>query len=125
MSERQASTYRQGSFTNAHLAALQILSQNHVQYKAEEYVAAWGHFDGKGRPIVYRCDIVINDPDFGAGVIEIDGLIHHREKQAVKDLRKDARLQRLGLWVERIENDKVSDIVSVLEHHRRQRDDYS
>ena len=65
-------------------------------YKAEESVPVWGEFDDQGRPIVYRCDIVIIDPRFGAGVIEIDGTVHHKERQIIKDMKKDTRLKPVG-----------------------------
>ena len=49
MSERQASNFKVGSFTSAHVQALRILSQNNVCYLAEEPVSIFGEFDD-GKP---------------------------------------------------------------------------
>jgi hypothetical protein len=125
MSERQASNFRQGQFTSAHVQALNILGLNHVHYLAEEPINIWGEFDSKGRPITYKVDICINDPYFGAGIIEIDGEIHKKLKHEIKDEKRDQRLSFQGFWVEHILNEEVKDVMQVLERHRRERDAYS
>ena len=124
MSERQASTYRQATFTRAHTSALSILSENHVQYLAESGLFAFGKFDSQGRPIAYTVDILINDANYGAGVVEIDGEIHTRLKREIADERRDRNLKALGLWVEHITNDDISKIMLVLEKHRVKIDEY-
>lgn len=118
MSERLASTHRKGNFTDSHISALSILSENHVRYLAEEVIQCFGEFDSEGRPVSYKADILINDPQFGSGVIEIDGRIHHRGNHPAEDERRDKRLKKLGLWVEHIENESTGGIMSVLERHR-------
>lgn len=124
MSERQASTFRQGSFTSAHVQALNILGLNHVAFLAEEPVHIYGQFDFKGRPLAYKVDILINDANYGAGVVEIDGEIHKKLTREWKDLARDSRLQTQGLWVEHIPNEEVAGIMDVLERHRVKIDSY-
>lgn len=124
MSERQASTFRRGQFTSAHVQALNILGLNHVHYLAEEPVPIFGEFDSKGRPIVFKVDILINDANFGSGIIEIDGMVHHRGIHPAKDDKRDIMLGHQGLWVEHIDNQLVASVMAVLEKHRRPRDDY-
>jgi very-short-patch-repair endonuclease len=96
-----------------------------VQYLAEETVRIWGEFDSKGRPVSFKCDIVIDDANYGAGVVEIDGEIHTKLSKEKKDERRDKALKRQNLWVEHILNEDVEGIMAILEKHRRQRDDYS
>jgi hypothetical protein len=125
MSERQASNFRIGTFTSAHIQALEILGRNHVHYLAEESISIWGEFDSKGRPIVYKADILINDANYSSGVIEIDGEIHTKLKHEIKDAKRDERLRKQGLWVEHVLNGEVYFIMDILEKHARPRDDYS
>ena len=115
MSERDASTYRRGQFTSPHVRALTILAENSVFYKAEEVVNCWGEFDHKGRPVSYKCDIVVNDPNFGSGVVEIEG-----EGTNSDDLRRDHRLLSTGFqWIEHVPNKDVKNVMNYLERHRR------
>ena len=76
MSERSASTFRKGSFTDSHVKVLAYLNQLGVSYKAEEVVHCYGAFDGSGRPVSYKVDILVNDSRYGAGIIEVDGKSH-------------------------------------------------
>ena len=115
MSERLASTFRKGEFTNPHNTVLRVLSEQGIFYKAEEVVHCWGEFDEKGRPVSYKCDIVIVDPRYGGGVIEVDGG-SHRNKET-KDARKDTRLMKMGLWVERVPNEDAKNVMLYLEKH--------
>lgn len=119
MSERLAGTYRHGSFTEAHVNALSILSEHGVLYRAEEVVRIYGEFDGMGREVAYKVDILVTDPRYGHGVIEIDGLYHHRGDNPAKTGLRDARLKKLGLWVVHIENADIGRVMDVLEEHRR------
>jgi len=125
LSERTASNFRVGSFTSAHLQALNILGLHDVHFLAEQVVPCFGEFDGKGRPVSYKVDILINDADYGTGVVEIDGDIHKKLKHELKDESRDAKLKNLGLWVEHIPNEEVAGIMQILEKHRRARDDHS
>lgn len=124
MSERQASTYRNSAFTGHHVRALNILSENHVGYMAEFHLYAFGNFDSKGRAIAYTVDILINDANWGAGVIEIDGEIHMKLRREQADARRDRHLKALGLWVEHILKEDIAQIMQVLEKHRAKIDAY-
>jgi hypothetical protein len=124
LSERQASTHRKGQFTNSHLKALAILSDHYVGYMAEQVVHCFGEFDGEGRPVSYKVDILINDPRYSSGVIEIDGDVHRKLNHERKDLRRDHHLIMQKLWVEHIANDQIGTIMQVLEKHKRRIDDY-
>lgn len=120
-----ASAFRRGEFTDAHGQALAILSRNNVFYLGEELIRVWGEWDSKGHPVRYKADILIDDIDYGSGVVHIDGSIHEKLRQEKKDERQDRRLERMGLWVERVKNEDVSSIMEVLAKHKRQRDEYS
>ena len=115
MSERQASNFRRGSFTNPHIKALEELSRANVFYIAEEVVHCWGEFDGRGRPVSYKCDIIINDPNFGSGIIEIEG-----EGTNSDDMTRDHRLLSTGFeWIEHVPNVEAKNVLRYLEKHRR------
>src|SRR2546422_7600065 len=74
LSERQASTFRKGSFTDSHVQVLAYLNQLGVSYKAEEVVRCYGFYDGKGRSISYKVDVLIRDLRYGGlGIIEVEG----------------------------------------------------
>lgn len=124
MSERQASTYRTKSFTSAHVHALEILSENHVSYLAEQRVRAYGKFNHNGKPIYYTVDINVDDPNFGSGVVEIDGEVHIKLLREEADKKRDANLKALGLWVEHLTNEQVPEIMVRLEKHKVQIDAY-
>ena len=106
MSERQYSTFRKGQFTDSHVKVLAYLNQLGVSYKAEEVVHCYGLFDGSGRPISYKVDILVNDSRYGAGVIEVDGPSHKDFDE--KEERRDYRLGIHGLWIEHLPNKEVS-----------------
>jgi very-short-patch-repair endonuclease len=124
MSERQASNFRKGEFTNSHIKALALLNDNHVGYLAEQVVHCFGEFDSQGRPVSYKVDILINDVRYASGVIEIDGDIHRKLPQERKDIRRDHHLMMQKLWVEHIPNAEVLTIMDVLARHRTRVDDY-
>jgi very-short-patch-repair endonuclease len=124
LSERQASNFRKGQFTNSHIKALALLNDNHVGYLAEQVVHCFGEFDVQGRPISYKVDILVNDARYSSGVIEIDGDIHRKLPQERKDIRRDHHLIMQKLWVEHIANDQIGTIMEVLEKHKRRIDDY-
>ena len=113
MSERTASAHRRGQFTGPHVAALEILSREGVLYRAEEVVHCWGEFDGMGRPVSYKCDIVISDPRYGAGVVEVEGRGTNSD-----DPRRDARLLKQFQWIEHIPNKDAWNVMAYLEKHR-------
>lgn len=115
---------RNTEFTDSHMTAFLILQRNHVICEGEYTIHLWGHFDHKNRPQSAKCDIVVNDPKWGAGVIEIDGAVHHQEAQAKWDIKKDAMLRAMGLWVERIDNRDAHRVMEYLEKHRRRVDEY-
>ena len=106
MSERQASTFRKGQFTNSHVKVLAYLNQLGVSYKAEEVVHCYGAFDGKGRPISYKVDILVEDARYyGAGVIEVEG----KGSNTANDETRDSLLTRAGIsWIEHLPNKEVS-----------------
>lgn len=124
MSERLASTYRQGEWTSPHVQALNILGSNGVVCKGEQVIRFWGEFDFKGRPISAKVDILVDDTNFGSGVIFIDGSIHDKLSVEKKDEKQEKRLDRLGLWHERVRNENVGGVMAVLEKHRVQVDEY-
>jgi very-short-patch-repair endonuclease len=124
MSERQASNFRQGQFTDSHIKALAILNENHVRYLAEQPIPCFGEFDGQGRPIIYKVDILINDAKYSSGVVEIDGEIHTKLSKEKKDILRDHRLMMQRLWVEHIPNDQIGTIMQILDRHKRRIDDY-
>src|SRR5438445_7161722 len=106
MSERQASTFRKGSFTDSHVKVLAYLNQLGVSYKAEEVVHCLGFFDGKGRPISYKVDILVLDSHYEAGVIEIEG---KGSKSADNQIRNMYLLDDNGIeWIEHLPNKEVS-----------------
>ena len=118
MSERDASTFRKGQFTNPHIKALTILAQNGIAYRAEEVIHIWGEYDGQGRPVSYKCDIVVDDPSFGPGVVEIEG----EGTNSANDLR-DHRLLSVGFhWVEHVPNKDAKNVMQYVERHRRASD---
>lgn len=104
MSERQASTFRRGSYTDPHLRVLQILNENNVSYKSECVLDLFD-FDGLGRPVSAKVDVLIQDIKYGFGVIEVDGEAHR--KHWLDDARRDRRLKKLHLWVLHIPNAEV------------------
>ena len=118
VSERQASTFRKGQFTDSHVKVLAYLNQLGVSYKAEEVLHCWGMHDGKGRLISYKVDIFIDDSKYHTGVIEIDGKIHN--KHWTKDEERDTRLRLLGLWIEHLPNKEVSllAVSAILARHK-------
>ena len=124
MSERQFSTFRKGEFTDAHTRALNILGINGVVCRGGQVIRCYGVFDFKGRPLSYKVDILVDDTNFGSGVVHIDGSIHDKLSVEKKDLKEDPRLRALGLWVERVRNEDVGEIMSVLEKHRVAVDDF-
>jgi very-short-patch-repair endonuclease len=117
-------SFRQGQFTSAHFKALAILNDNHVRYLAEQVIPCFGEFDGQGRPVIYKVDILINDANYSSGVIEIDGDIHKKLSKETKDTLRDHRLAMQRLWVEHIPNDQIGTIMQILERHKRRIDDY-
>ena len=105
MSERQASTFRKGSFTDSHVKVLAYLNQLGVSYKAEEVVHCLGFFDGKGRPISYKVDILVLDSHYEAGVIEIEG----KGTNTNDNERDNILLSDNGVeWIEHLPNKEVS-----------------
>ena len=105
MSERQASTFRKGQFTDSHVKVLAYLNQLGVSYKAEEVVHCYGAFDGKGRPISYKVDVLVNDIHYFVGVIEIEG----KGSNTADDEVRDRRLSLQGInWIEHLPNKEVS-----------------
>lgn len=124
MSERQASTFRQGEWTPDHVRALNILGIHGVVCKGEQVVRFWGEFDFKGRPLSAKVDILVDDVNYGSGVIFIDGSIHDKLSVERKDERQERRLDRLGLWHERVRNEDVGSVMDVLEKHRVKIDAY-
>lgn len=119
MSERRASDFRKGQFTNPHLKVLQTLSNYGIYYRAEEVVHCWGEFDGMGRPISCKVDVLIVDARYGAGIIEVDGNSHSSLRQSEKDEKRDERLTKLGFWIERVPNADVKNVMIYLEKHRK------
>src|SRR3989449_738226 len=117
MSERSASTFRKGSFTDSHVKVLAYLNQLGVSYKAEEVVHCWGAFDRKDRPISYKVDVLVNDIHYGAGVIEVEG----KGSNTADDNLRDARLKNIaGLWIEHLPNKEISllAVSDILARHR-------
>ena len=117
MSERQASTFRKGQFTDSHVKVLAYLNQLGVSYKAEEVVHCYGAFDGKGRPISYKVDVLVNDTHYGVGVIEVEG----KGSNTTDDNLRDKRLTRAGIeWIEHLPNKEVSllAVSDILARHR-------
>ena len=106
MSERQASTFRKGSFTDSHVKVLAYLNQLGVSYKAEEVVHCFGAYDSKDRPISYKVDILVNDAQYGFGVIEIEG----KGSNTANNKKRDEILLHASYidWIEHLPNKEVS-----------------
>ena|SRR5207245_3244289 len=118
MSERQASTFRKGQFTDSHVKVLAYLNQLGVSYKAEEVVHCWGKFDRKDRPVSFKVDCLINDSQYGSGIIEVDGGSHKDFDK--KEWRRDFWLKEFGFWIEHLPNKEVSllAVSDILVRHR-------
>ena len=106
MSERQASTFRKGQFTDSHVKVLAYLNQLGVSYKAEEVVRCVGIFDGRNRPVSYKVDVLVNDSRYGVGIIEIEG----KGSNSLGNEKRNFRLimQRDIDWIEHLPNKEVS-----------------
>ncbi len=105
MSERQASTFRKGQFTESHVKVLAYLNQLGVSYKAEEVIHCYGAFDGQGRPVSYKVDILINDSHYPIGVIEVEGKGSNTTRdERFAMLKAFANIQ----WLEHLPNKEVS-----------------
>src|SRR5213592_3063153 len=105
LSERQASTFRKGSFTDSHVKVLAYLNQLGVSYKAEEVVHCYGAFDGKDRPISYKVDVLVNDARYGIGVIEVEG----KGSNTIDNRMRDGLLGKQGIkWFEHLPNKEVN-----------------
>lgn len=126
MSERLASTFRNGQFTDSHIDALIILDGLKVCYRAEEVIPIFGEFDSEGRPAYRKPDVLIHDGRFGSGVILIDGDSHQTHGAAKRDEKADRQYEKMGLWVAHIPNSEVSwgNIEAVLSRHVRRVDSY-
>ena len=104
MSERQASTFRKGQFTDSHVKVLAYLNQLGVSYKAEEVVHT-GFFDGRGRRLSFKVDILVTDSRYEIGVIEVEG----KGTNTASEERDDALLDDNGIeWIEHLPNKEVS-----------------
>ena len=106
MSERQASTFRKGQFTDSHVKVLAYLNQLGVSYKAEEVVHCYGFYDGKGRPISYKVDVLVKDLKYGVGIIEIEG----KGSNSLGNEKRNFHLvmQSQIDWIEHLPNKEVS-----------------
>ena len=104
-----------GQFTNPHARVLSILSENHVSYLAEEVVRAYGQFYPDGRAIAFKVDVLVNDPRYGAGIIEVDGGYHQSAHQQLKTEKRDSILKGLGFWILHIPNKESKDVMRYLE----------
>src|SRR5438445_11838602 len=106
MSERQASTFRKGQFTDSHVKVLAYLNNLGVSYKAEEVVRC---NDGNGREISYKVDVIITDPRYRYGIIEIEGKGSNTSNRPKRDhnLLTWAAIS----WIEHLPNKEVSLLV--------------
>lgn len=114
-------TNKSSEFTNPHTRALSILSNLFVRYKAEEVIRILGEFDGIGRPVSVKVDVLIDDPNYGSGVLEIKGSAHQTKGARKWDEKREAYLMRMGLWVESLQNSEVDreHIEAVLAAHKK------
>ena len=116
MSERQATNFRISSYTEDHRRAMIILTQLGVRSLAEWEFPRWNEYRGNGTLRSYTADIVVVDPRYFNGILEIEG-----EGSASKDNEKrDRYFERLGLWVNHLENEKVGkdEILAVPGSHK-------
>src|SRR5438128_108839 len=113
MSERSASTFRKGQFTDSHVKVLAYLNQLGVSYKAEEVVHT-SFFDGKNRPISYKVDVFVNDLRYGVGIIEVEGKGSNTSDNQTRDYILLHTLPNILvnnfriLWIEHLPNKEVS-----------------
>ncbi|SRR5712692_6142555 len=117
MSERQASTFRKGQFTDSHVKVLAYLNQLGIYYKAEEVVHCLGAFDERGRPISFKVDVLVNDIRYAVGVIEVEG----KGSNTAGDEKRDGLLKNHGImWIEHLPNKEVSllAVSQILGRHR-------
>ncbi|SRR5712692_6605588 len=106
MSERQASTFRKGQFTDSHIKVLAYLNQLGVSYKGEEVVHCLDNYDKEGRPISYKVDILVLDSRYEVGVIEVEG---KGSKTAGNWMRDMYLLDDNGIeWIEHLPNKDIS-----------------
>ena len=104
-----------------------ILSRLHISYDGDKIpLRITNEFWPDGTPIYLLPDARIHDARYFDGVFEVDGRAHLTHGGRRWDERKDAYYQKMGLWVERVQNKDVfqSHVVGLLEKHRRKTDSY-
>src|SRR5213592_2824646 len=118
MRERQASTFRKGQFTDSHVKVLAYLNQLGVSYKAEEVVRCKDIFDGNGREVFYKVDVVITDPRYRYGIIEIEGKGSNTSNRPKGDY--NLLTWTAISWIEHLPNKEVSllAVSQILARHR-------
>ena len=93
-----------------------ILDQLGIRYLSEWEFSRWNEYRDNGALKSYVADIVVIGPRHYSGVMEIEA-----EGSASKDNEKrDRYFERLGLWVNHLENEKVGkdEILAVPGSHK-------
>jgi hypothetical protein len=117
MSERQASSYRKGTGTDAHNRAMAILNRLGIPFRAEAGFSR-GEFNSRGQPLWYYVDILCYPDKPYQFAIELEG-----DGSSSKDNpKRDAFFRKLGLPVLHIDNALVRHETSFIMRIRAVRD---
>ena len=73
MSERQASSFRNSSYTEGHRKAMIILNQLGIRYLSEWEFPRWNEYRGSGMLKTHVADIFVVDPRHDNEILEIEG----------------------------------------------------
>jgi hypothetical protein len=107
MSERSASTYRMGTFSESHVLLMDRLNREHIPYEGEKWFGR-GIFTNDGTMEKgWIADIFITVPFVSQLVVEIDGESHNSRHRMKLDAEKDLWFQNRGIRVLRFTNDDV------------------
>ena len=98
-----------------------ILNRLKVVAKFNEPLRVNGEFWPNGDPLFLKPDALIDDPQYGSGVFEVDGASHKTKGSIRWDTKKDLYYGSMGLWVERLQNKEVKQVIVLerLEKHKR------
>ena len=112
--------------TVAHYGAMAILSEMKVSYRSRVLFHRYNEYTEKGDLKTWEADILLTDPRYKNGDLEINGESHRSDKAQKNAEKKHQYMVAHGLWFEELENREVSweSIQGVLDRHQRRVDDY-
>lgn len=98
-----------------------ILNRLAVNYSAQKWILCPGEFDGRGHSVYYIVDVEVISQRYGHGIINVNGSVHKTHKHRLRDEIRTQRLEKLGYWVEDIENKDVkqANVEAILARHVR------